>query len=111
MSDKKEAPATEQKKQTKPKPAPAPKPRKEQRAQQRIYVGPSIRALGLVHATVFKGDLPRRVQDAIARAPDLERLIVDVSKAPVALRDAGTEGTAYHIISQRVAAKLATKEV
>ena len=60
--------------------------------EQKIYIGPNVRTLGLLRNQVFIEGLPGQVQDAIARFPEVEQLIVPVDDFSEAERKAHTRG-------------------
>ncbi|MBQ7154839.1 MAG: hypothetical protein IJR85_04720 [Synergistaceae bacterium] len=67
---------------------------------QRIYIGPNVRTLGLLRNQVFIEGLPGQVQDAAAKFPEVADLIVPVSEFDEAERKAHTAGEHLHRVYQ-----------
>lgn len=62
-------------------------PAKAKKKGDLMYLGPTI-AGAVRHSTVFRnGILPKEAQDCIAELPMVERLFVEVEKAPDAVKE------------------------
>lgn len=54
----------------------------------KIYVGPTVHKVGLIHNQVFSGpSLPENIRALVAKAPVLTALIVPVSQIKVPSKD------------------------
>ena len=60
--------------------------------EQKIYIGPNVRTLGLLRNQVYIDGLPGQVRDAIAKFPMVADLIVPVDDFTDAERKARTKG-------------------
>ena len=59
---------------------------------QVIYIGPNVSTLGLMRYQVYLNGLPSEVQAAIAKFPEVEKLIVPVEELTVSLQKLNTPG-------------------
>ena len=64
--------------------------------EQKIYIGPNIPSLGLLKNQVYLDGIPGQVRAAIQILPEIEVLIVSVSKLSEALIAVNTKGTHEH---------------
>ena len=61
--------------------------------EQKIYIGPSVAALGLMRNQVYLNGIPGEVQSAIAKYPDVELMIVPVEDFIYKSNEMNTPGT------------------
>lgn len=64
--------------------------------EQTIYLGPNIPSLGLMRNQVYLGGIPGQVRAAITIYPELEELIVPISRLSETLKLIQTKGTHEH---------------
>ena len=72
--------------------------------ERRIYIGPSLPRWGIHFGMVFSGGFPPSVMKAAEKCPDINGLIVPVSKTTVSRAAALKKGSA---ISLRISAVMA----
>lgn len=73
---------------------------------QKIYIGPNVRTLGLLRNQVFIEGLPGQVQDALAKFPIVAELIVPVEDFSEAERKAQTKGEHLHRVYEQFCEEL-----
>lgn len=69
-----------------------------------IYCGPTLPKAQLVSLSIFRGGLPKYVQDLIAKTPEIGRLIVPVDKLAPTQQRTRTPGTEEHRLYQAILA-------
>lgn len=74
--------------------------------EQKIYIGPNVRTLGLLKNQVYIDDLPGQVKDAIAKFPAVSELIVPVEAFTEAERQAHTKGEHLHRVYEEFCAAI-----
>lgn len=73
--------------------------------EQTIYLGPNIPSLGLKKNQVYLGGIPGQVRAAIAIMPEIEELIVPISKLSETVKAINTKGTHEHHIYKELLRK------
>ena len=64
--------------------------------EQRIYIGPNVPRLGLMHNQVYLHGLPGEVSAALAKFPEVEELIVPISELTFRKNQTETPGEHLH---------------
>lgn len=72
-------------------------------ALQVMYIGPSVRSLGLVSGRLYRGDYTVLLADLIKKYPLVERLIVPVSEINSAKARMKETGTAEYLAAVQIA--------
>lgn len=72
-------------------------------AEQVMYIGPSVRSLGLVSNRLYRGDYTLLLADLIEKYPLVERLIVPVSEINSAKARMKQTGTAEYLAAVQIA--------
>lgn len=70
---------------------------------QVMYIGPSVRSLGLVSGRLYRGDYTVLLADLIEKYPLIERLIVPVSEINSAKERMKKKGTAEYLAAVQIA--------
>ena len=63
---------------------------------QTIYIGPTIRGLGLIHSHIYAGQA-KLSKDVKEKFPSIERLIVPVTRLSIAEKNLQTKGTPEYL--------------
>lgn len=74
--------------------------------EQKIYIGPNVRTLGLLRNQVYVDGLPGQVKVAIQKFPMVEELIVPVEDFNEAETKAHTKGEHLNRVYQEFCAEL-----
>lgn len=67
-----------------------------------IYIGPTLRAYGIIQNTVYIGDIKTKFKDAIEKYPHITRLFVPLDKLGTARQNMAVRGTPENIAALEI---------